>query len=135
MFVITSRHGFQLELSRACLVQFAERLVFPNHSRRDYAGSGSVFARVASVRRMGRGPAVRDHVSFDGRDSRDPRLRFGTRTDHARVANFADASDLSADAELLHLESDYPRIQGRVGELGEAGTHCERAGARLAVDL
>ena len=33
----TSRHGLQLEVSRARLVQFAERLVFPNHSRRDHA--------------------------------------------------------------------------------------------------
>src|SRR5205085_7325278 len=135
MFVETSRHGFQLELSRAGLVQFAERLVFPNHSRRYYAGSGPVFARVTSVRRVGRAPAVRDHVSFDGRDSRDARLRFGTRTDHAGVANFADASDLSADAELLHLESDYPRDQRRVGQLGKTGAHRERSRSRVAVDL
>ena len=63
MSLETSRHGFQLELSRARLVQSAERLVFPNHSRRDHADGRFVSAGLASVWRMARGPAVRDHVS------------------------------------------------------------------------
>src|SRR5262249_48134057 len=127
----TSRHGFQLELSRARMVQFAEHLVFSDHSRRNYTGRGLVFARFVAVRRMGGGFAVRDGISFDGRHSRHARLHFGKGTGQARVADLADATDLSADVELLHLESNSPRDQRCVGELGQTGTNRERARARL----
>jgi len=56
-------------------------------------------------------------------------LHFRTRTDHARVADFADAADLSADAELLHLESDFPRDQRRLGKLGQTRAHRQRSRA------
>ena len=131
MFVETSRYGFQLELSRAWLVQFAERLVFPNRSRSDHSDGRFIFARLTSIRRLARGVAVRDHVPFNGRDPGDARLHLGTRTNHARVADFTNAPDLSADAELLHLESDFARDQRRVGELGQTRTHSQRARARV----
>ncbi len=76
--------------------------------------------------------AVRHHISVNGCDSGHARLHPGTRTDQARVANFADAPDLSADAELLHLESNSARDQRRLGELGQTRTHRERAGSRIA---
>ena len=118
MFMEASRHGFQLELSRARVVQFAERLVLPNHTRGGHSGGGFVFARVATIRRVARCSSVRNHILVDGRDSRDAGLYFGEGSDSTRVANFADASDLPASAELLHLESNSPRDQRRLGELG-----------------
>ena len=132
MFVETSGHGFQLELSGAGLVQFAKRLVFPDHSRRRHADGRFVLVCFAAVRRVARGVAICDHVFIDGRDSRDARLHFGTRTNHARVADLTDAADLSADAQLLHLESNFARDQRRVGELGKTRTHRERSRARVA---
>src|SRR5204863_1996692 len=105
MSVETSRHGVQLELSRARLVQFAEHLVFPNHSRGCYAHGGFVPAGFTPIWRVARGVAVHHHISGDGRDPRHARLHFGTRTDPAGLAHFADAPDLSPHAQLLHLES------------------------------
>src|SRR6266581_155257 len=51
------------------------------------------------------------------------------------MADFTNATDLSADAELLHLESDFARDQRRVGKLGKTRAHCQCAGARVVVDL
>src|SRR5437016_11436587 len=99
MSVETSRHGFQLELSRARLVQFAECLVFSNHPCCHHANGRFISARVASIRHLACGLAVRGHVPFDGRDFGHARLHSGTRTDYARVADFTNAADLSADAE------------------------------------
>src|SRR4030095_3723855 len=45
MSLETSRHVVQLELSRAWLVQFAQHLVFSDHSRGGPADGGLVFAR------------------------------------------------------------------------------------------
>ncbi len=131
MSLETPRHGVQLELSRARLVQFAECLVFPNHSRGGHAGGGFALARFASVRCLERGAPVCNYISFDGRHPGDARLHFRTRTDHARVADFADAADLSADAELLHLESNFARDQRRMGELGQTRAHRQRASAGI----
>ena len=62
MSLETSRHGVQLELSRARLVQFAQRLVFPDHSRRHHADGGFVPAGVAAIWRLERGAAVRHRI-------------------------------------------------------------------------
>src|SRR5438105_14416337 len=97
MSVETPRHGLQLEVSRARLVQFAERLVFPDHSGRGHADGGFVLAGLVSSRRMAGAVAVRDHIPFDGCDSCHARLHSGKGTGHARVANFTNATDLSAD--------------------------------------
>src|SRR5215831_10229983 len=118
MSLETSRHGVQLELSRAWMVQFAEHLVFPDHSRGRYADGGFVFARVAAVRRVERSAAIRYHVLGDGRPSRDARLHSGARTNLARLARSTDAINLPPDAQLLYLESNPARDQRRVGELG-----------------
>ena len=50
----------------------------------------------------------------------------------ASVADHSDALDLSPDVELLRLESYFARCKGRMGKLGQAGTHCFRAGASVA---
>src|SRR5438552_14679148 len=99
MSLETSRHGVQLELSRAWLVQFAERLVFSNHSRGCYANGGFVPDSLAAVWRVERGAAIHHHIPFDGCAARYARLYFGARTNPARLAHFADALDLSADAQ------------------------------------
>src|ERR1700730_9891784 len=106
MSVETSRHGVQLELSRARLVQSPEHLVFPDHPCGHYADGGFVPARLAAIRRLERSAAVRYHVSCDGRAPCHPGLYFGARTDPARLAHFTDALDLPSDAQLLHLESN-----------------------------
>src|SRR4030095_15854102 len=98
MSMETPRHGVQLELSRARLVQSPEHLVLPDHSGGHYANGGFVPARLAAIRRLERGAAIRDHVSCDGRAPRHSRLYFGTRTHPARLAHFADAPDLPPDA-------------------------------------
>ena len=131
MSVETSRHGVQLELSRAWLVQFAEHLVFPDHSRGHHADGRFVPARFAAIRRLERGAAIRDHVSRDGCAPGHARLHFGTRTNPARLADSADAPDLPADAQLLHLESDPARDQRRMGQLGQTRAHRQRAGAGM----
>ena len=131
MSVETSRYGFQLEVSRTGLVQLAERLVFPNRSRRHHADGGLVPAGIASLRRVARGVAFRYRLSLDGCDSRDTRVHSRTRIRLARLANFTDATDLSADAELCDLESNFPRAQRRLGQLGKTRTHCERSRSRL----
>jgi len=135
MSLETSRHGVQLELSRARLVQFAEHLVFPDRPRRRHANGRFVFARLAAIRRMAGGHAIRHHILVDGRDPRDARLHSGARTNSARVAHLADALNLSADAQLLHLESDLARGERRLGELGQTRAHRECAGPRVIVDL
>src|SRR3954451_16475653 len=98
MSLETSRHGVQLELSRAWLVQFAEHLVFPNRSRGRHADGGFVPARFVAIRCLERGAAVRHHIPRDGRATCDARLHFGARTNPARVAHSADAPDLSSNA-------------------------------------
>ena len=127
MSLETSRHGVQLELSRPRLVQFAEHLVFPDHSGGHHADGRFVPARFAAVWRLERGAAVRYHVPGDGRAPGDARLHFGTRTNPARLADSADAPDLPSDAQLLHLESNPARDQRRMGELGQTRAHCQRA--------
>src|SRR2546429_7808516 len=109
MPVETPRHGIQLELPRAWLVQFAERLVFSNHSCGCYAHGGFVPDSVAAVWRVERGAAVYHHIPFDGCITRHARLPARARANRARLAHFADAIDLSPDAQLLHLESDPAR--------------------------
>jgi len=47
------------------------------------------------------------------------------------MADHSDAADLSADVELLRLESNFARCKGRMGKLGQAGTHRVRAGASM----
>src|SRR5437867_7290157 len=131
MSLEASRHGLQLELSRARLVQFAERLVFPNHPHRRHADGRFIFACIAAIRRMARGLAIRDHLSFDGRHPCHARLHPGARTDRARLAHFTDAFDLPADAQLLHLESDSASGQRRLGELGQTRAHSKRASASV----
>src|SRR4029077_6221986 len=101
------------------LVQFAEHMVFPDHPGSHYADDRSVPARIATVWSLERGVAVRHHVFSDGCASRHARLYPGTRTDPARLAHFTDAPDLSPDAQLLHLESNPARNQGRLGRLGQ----------------
>ena len=64
MSLETSRHGFQLELSRAGLVQFAERVVLPDYPRRHHAHGGFVFARVSPVRRVARAHAFCDYFPY-----------------------------------------------------------------------
>ena len=51
------------------------------------------------------------------------------RENSPSLADYSDAPDLSADAELLHLESNFARDKGRMGKLGQTGAHCFRAGA------
>src|SRR5438067_5414492 len=111
MSMETSRHGVQLELSGTRLVQFAEYLVFPDHSRGDHANGRSVPSCVVAIRRVERSAAIRYHVSCDGCSPRHARLHSGTRTDPARLAHFTDAPDLPSHAQLLHLESNPPRDQ------------------------
>jgi hypothetical protein len=82
---------------------------------------------------MARSLAVRDHIPLDGCDPGNAGLHFGERTGYARMANFADAPDLPADAELLHLESNFARDQRRMGQLGQTGAHRERAGASVGL--
>src|SRR5678815_863121 len=129
MSMETPRHGVQLELSRARLVQFAEHLVFPDHPGGHYADGRSVPASLAAIWRLERGAAIRDHVSCDGRAPCHARLYFGTRTNPAGLAHFTDAPDLPSNAQLLHLESHPPRDQRRVGELGQTRAHRQCAGA------
>src|SRR5205814_1433597 len=131
MFVETSRHDLQLELSRAGLVQFAERVVFPNHPRRGDADGGFISARLASLRRMARSVAIYHHILVDGCDPGHARVYSGTRTNPASMADFADAPDLSPDAQLLYLDGNLARGQRSLGELGQTGTHCECARARV----
>src|SRR5262249_11031699 len=105
MSLETSRHGVQLELSRPRLVQFAEHLVFPNHSRGRHSYGGSVPPGFAAIWRLERGAAVHRNIPGHGRAPRHSSLHFGTRTNHAGVAHSANAPDLSPDAQLLRLES------------------------------
>src|SRR6266404_2550892 len=98
MSVETSRHGVQLELSRSRLVQFAQHLVFPNHSRGRHASGGFVPAGNAAIWRLERGAAVRHHLPRNGPALSYASLHFGTRTNPARLARSANAFDLSPDA-------------------------------------
>src|ERR1044072_1817297 len=118
MSLETSRHGVQLELPRTRLVQLAEHLVFPNHSRGHYADGRFVPTRVVTVWRLERGPSIRHHVPCNGCAARHASLHSGTRTDPACLAHFTDAPDLPSNAQLLHLESDPARDQRRLGQLG-----------------
>src|SRR5438093_12147111 len=119
MSVETSRHGVQLELPRTWLVQFAEHLVFPNHSRGHHTDGGFVPSGVAAIWRLERGAAVRHHLPRNGPAPRHASLHAGARTDRARLAHFADALDLPSDAQLLRLESNLARHQRRLGKLGQ----------------
>src|SRR5438128_3840678 len=109
MSVETSRHGVQLELSRSRLVQFAQHLVFPNHSSGHHTDGGFVPAGVAAIWRLERGAAVRHHLPRNGRAPRHASLHARARADRARLAHLADAPDLSSDAQLLRLESNPAR--------------------------
>src|SRR5436309_2874292 len=131
MSLETSRHGVQLELSRTRLVQFAKHLVFPNHSRGRHAHGGFVPAGLPAIRRLERGAAVHHRISSDGRASGHARLYARTRTTHPRLAYPADAPGLSPHAQLLHLESNPPSHQRRMGQLGQTRAHRERAGASV----
>src|SRR5213595_976411 len=115
MSLETSRHGVQLELSRARLVQSAEHLVFPNHSRGCHTDGGLVPAGVTAIRCVERRPAIHYYIPGDGRASRHAGLHFGTGTNPERLADPADAPDLSSHAELLYLESHPARHQRRLG--------------------
>ena len=53
--------------------------------------------------------ALRHRLPRDGCDPGDARLHSGTRIDSARVAHFANATDLSPNVELCDLESDPTR--------------------------
>src|SRR6266571_4044093 len=75
--------------------------------------------------------AVRDHIPLDGCDSGNACLHFGERTRCTGMENFADASDLPADVELLHLESNFARDQRRLGELGQTRAHGQCSGASV----
>jgi hypothetical protein len=131
MSLETSRHGVQLELSRARLVQFAQHLVFPNHSRGHHADGGFVPAGVPAIWRLERGAAVRHHLPRDGRAPRHASLHARARANPARLAHFADALDLSPDAQLLRLESNPACHQRRLGQLGQTRAHRQRAGAGM----
>src|SRR5207237_8752755 len=122
MSLETSRHDLQLELSRARLVQVAERLVLPNHSGGGHAGGGFAIVRFASVRCLERGPPVCNYISFHGRHPADARLHFRTRTDHARVADFAVAADLSAVSDVLSFESIFACDYCVLGRLGQTSS-------------
>src|SRR5207247_8913120 len=126
MSLETPRHGVQLELSRAWLVQFAERLVFPNHSRGRYANGGFVPDCVAAVRRVERGVAIHYYFPGDGRDPRHARLPTRARANRARLAHFTNAIDLPTHAQLLYLESDPARDQRRLSKLGLTLAHRQR---------
>src|SRR2546423_9500040 len=127
MSLETSRYGVQLESSRARLVQFAEYLVFPNHSRGCHAHGGFVFAGIAAVWHLECRAAFHHRIPGDGCAARHAGMYFGTRTNPERLAHPADASHLSPDAELLHLESHPARHQRRMGQLGQTRAHRERA--------
>src|SRR4051794_8673920 len=131
MSLETSRHGVQLELSRAGLVQFAQHLVFSNHSRGCHAHGRFVPAGIAAIWHLERGAAVHHCIPGDGRASCHARLYSGTRTNPERLAYSADAPDLSSDAQLLHLESHPARHQRRMGQLGQTRTHRQRACASV----
>src|SRR5438477_6286224 len=90
MSLETPRHGVQLELSRARLVQSAEHLVFPNHSRGCHADGGLVPAGIAAIWGMERGAPIHYYIPGDGRASRHAGLHFGTRTNPERLAHPAD---------------------------------------------
>src|SRR6516225_6252848 len=107
--VETSRHGVQLELSRSRLVQFAEHLVFPNHSRGSHADGGFVPFGIAAIWCVDCRAAVHRNISGDGRAPRDASLHARARADHSRLAHSADATHLSPDAQLLRLESNSAR--------------------------
>src|SRR5207237_10309564 len=47
------------------------------------------------------------------------------------LANYSDAPDLPADAELLHLESNFAWSKRRMGELGQTRAHGLCAGPCL----
>src|SRR5207253_4906912 len=133
MSLETSRHGVQLELSRAGLVQFAEYLVFPDHPCGRYANRRFVLARLAALWRVECSDAICHYVSGDGSDSRDARLHSRARTDCARLAHFADAFDLPSDAQLLHLESDPARGERRLGQLGQTRAYCQRTSTGIVI--
>src|SRR5437764_14948922 len=106
MSVETSRHGVQLELSRARLVQLTEHLVLSDRSDAQYADRRSISAGLSAIRRVELGPAVRDDIPCHGRTTCDARRCFGMRTNPGRLAHLPDAPDPSGDALLLRLESN-----------------------------
>ncbi len=96
MSLETSRSYFQLALSRARLVQSAERLVFPNHPRRDFSAGRFSPHRFVTVWHLGRRPALRHYFSRDRSFHRGPGLFDRGRAGYSRMAHFADAPDLPA---------------------------------------
>src|SRR5262245_53445099 len=85
--VETSRHGVPLELSRARLVQLAEHLVFPNHSRGSYTDGGFVSSGIAAVWCVERSAPVHPGIPGDGRAPRHAGLHTRARADCARLAH------------------------------------------------
>src|SRR5438874_12054903 len=104
MSLETPRHGVQLELSRAWLVQFAEHLVFPDHSRRTDTNGGLVPDCFVAIRRLERSIAIHCHVPGDGRNPRHACLPARPGAARLALAPLAPASDLLPGAELLHLD-------------------------------
>src|SRR5215831_15163213 len=74
MSLETPRHGVQLELSRARLVQSAEHLVFSDYPCGCYAHRGPVSDCLATVWSVGSGAAIYHHIFGHGRDARHARL-------------------------------------------------------------
>src|SRR5438270_10519208 len=104
------------------MVQFAYGLVLSNNPGGRHADGGSFSTRIFAFRRLGRGHALCRYVFGHGLNSGDAGMYPGTRTRQARVAHLANAIDLPAAAQLLHLESNLARNQRCVGELGKTGT-------------
>src|SRR5438046_9887183 len=78
MSLEASRHGVQLELSRAWVVQFAKHLVFSNHSRGSYADGRFVPARLTALWRVERRATICHHIPRYGRHPRAARLAAPT---------------------------------------------------------
>src|SRR5262249_43977117 len=135
MSVEASRHGVQLELSRTRLVQFAQYLVFPNHSRRYYADGGFVPAGVIAIWCLDGSDAVHPDLPRDGRASRHASLHARARANRTRLAHSTNAPDLSADAQLLRLESNPARHQRRLGQLGQTRTHSQCARSSVTTNF
>src|ERR1051326_2460046 len=72
--VETPRHGVQLELPRTWLVQSAQRVVFPDHTRGGYAHVRFVPFGVPAFRLLKRGVSFYCPFPTDGCDPRHPCL-------------------------------------------------------------
>src|SRR5207244_1578298 len=86
---------------------------------------------IVAIRRVAGGAAIHCHVPGDGRNPRHACLPARAGAGHLGLAHLAHASDLSPDAQLLHLESDPARDQRRLGKLGQTRAHRQCAGAAV----